>query len=412
MGVIYKHPSLVKQNTINNHPVLSTAQGGLIYTDRKVIDIWNAAPVDPPLNGGGDVRTNQEEDLFAQAVLACLVEAGLLQRQSDEQHISTKYSTPGGFLVSAIIVCHNSLDWLKICLPSLKSQLYSPIEIILVDNASEENIGAWLQDNHPDVLLYRLDKPGSLASAINFGITKASGNFFLLLNPDTQLEPDSISEMVGAALKNSSCAAVAAKLKFLWAPSFLNGLGNYVGGISWGTDSALGHLDLGQFDHWKVLPSACFAAALIPASAWKDIGELDEGFPMYYEDSEWCYRARLMGYQVLAAPGAVVLHAFSGQITASNASSMEPLKLRRVAYGRLRFVSLLLDQSAHRLPAYFLKIFQYYCISVIGATHRAYQAWNDFRQTRSRSEDPKQSRHTGRSVTGICSAPSVRFLYH
>ncbi|OGO28951.1 MAG: hypothetical protein A2Z16_05100 [Chloroflexi bacterium RBG_16_54_18] len=404
MGVIYKHPSKVNQKTVNNHPVLSTAQGGLIYTDRKVIDIWNAAATDPSLTTGVPFPTNQERDIFAQAVLGCLVEAGLLQRQSDEQHPSPKIAGPSGFLVSVIIVCHNSLDWLKICLPSLKAQQYSPIETILVDNASEEKALEWLQDYHPDVQLYRLDQPGSLASAINFGITKASGEYFLLLNPDTQLEPDSISEMVGVVLKHSNCAAVAAKLKFLWAPSFLNGLGNYVGGISWGTDSALGHLDLGQFDHWKVLPSACFAAALIPTTAWKDIGELDEGFPMYYEDSEWCYRARLMGYQVLAAPGAVIFHAFSGQKTTSAASSIEPLKLRRVAYGRLRFVSLLLDQSAliRFLFAYFLEDFLRIIVALFSGrwSHLSahIKAWSDFRQSLSEIRKSRQAIQARRKI--------------
>jgi len=267
MGVIYHHPYKVIYSTVNSHPVLSTAQGGLIYTDRKVIDIWNAAANDLSSLGEGTPASDHGKKLITRAVLACLVEAGLLERQGDEQDSSPAITVPTGALVSVIIVCHNSLDWLKICLPSLKAQKYSPIETIIVDNESQEKTLEWLQDNHPDVKLYRLDRPGSLASAINFGITKASGDFFLLLNPDTQLEPDSISELLGEALKDPQCAAVAAKLKFLWAPSFLNGLGNYVGGISWGTDSALGHLDLGQFDRWKDLPSACFAAASWRVSA-------------------------------------------------------------------------------------------------------------------------------------------------
>ncbi len=256
----------------------------------------------------------------------------------------------------------------------------------------------------PTSQLYRLDRLGSLASAINFGITKASGDYFLLLNPDTQLEPNSISELLGEALKDPKCAAVAAKLKFLWAPSFLNGLGNYVGGISWGTDSALGHLDLGQFDDWKDLPSACFAAALIPASAWKDIGELDEGFPMYYEDSEWCYRARLMGYKILAAPHAVILHAFSGQKTSSDASTIEPRKLRRVAYGRLRFASLILANPAliRFLLAYCLEDFVRVFFALFSGRwqHASahIQAWNDFRLTLSEIRKKRKAIQTRRKI--------------
>jgi hypothetical protein len=117
-------------------------------------------------------------------------------------------------------------------------------------------------------------------------------------------------------------------------------LGNFVGGFSWGTDIALGHLDLGQFDHLEQVPSACFAATLISGTAWQIIGALDEGFLLYYEDSEWCYRARLFGYRVSVVTQEVVYHAFGGSSTTSKI--MGANKYHRVVYGRLRFITKLL----------------------------------------------------------------------
>ncbi len=96
------------------------------------------------------------------------------------------------------------------------------------------------------------------------------GSTILLLNPDVQVEPDAVAHLVHKAASNPRCAAVAAKLRMLWTPAFLNGLGNQVGAISWGTDIGLGHLDLGQFAGWDEIPSACFAAALIPSRAVRD----------------------------------------------------------------------------------------------------------------------------------------------
>jgi hypothetical protein len=141
-----------------------------------------------------------------------------------------------------------------------------------------------------------------------------------------------------------TCAAVAAMLKFLWAPAFLNGLGNYVGAFSWGTDLGLGHLDLGQFDRLQEVPSACFAAALLPRTAWNAVGALDEGFPLYYEDSDWSYRARLLGFSIWAAPHAVVYHAFSGRVPSGEPDSPSPQKLHNVIYGRLRFATKILEK--------------------------------------------------------------------
>jgi hypothetical protein len=127
----------------------------------------------------------------------------------------------------------------------------------------------------------------------------------------------------------------------LWAPAFLNGLGNQVRAFGWGSDNFIGELDLGQFNELREVPSLCMAAALIRRIAWEEIGPLDEGFPMYYEDSEWSYRARLLGYRLAAAPRALVYHAFGGQ-TYATLSGTQSDKLAHVVYGRLRFTSKLL----------------------------------------------------------------------
>ncbi len=290
-------------------------------------------------SAGNDLR------LQLRAALACLTEAGLIERK-DARSIEPRKPTPPAALapvsVSAILVSHNSRTWLEQCLPSLQAQSAPLAEMILVDNASEDDTCDWIRAHFPEVHLIPLTTAVSLARAINAGISQAHGEYFLLLNPDVILHEDAVAHLLAIAIKDDRCAAVAAKLKFLGAPAFINGMGNFVGKLSWGTDIGLGHLDLGQFDSWEEVPSACFATAMIPAHAWAEIGPLDEGFPLYYEDTEWCYRARLMGYRIRAAPLAEALHAFSGHIPAGEAGCISPQKLAWVTYGRLRFASKLM----------------------------------------------------------------------
>lgn len=387
MGLVYRPSPSVNLQEFKNRPVFSTEQGGLIFTDRAVAQLWSAVADSSLLHKQGQYSADIEHDQFTRAALACLAEAGLLERIERKPQAPVHHEKPEGGLVSVIIICHESLDWLKICLPSLAAQSYSPLETILVDNASIDGTAGWINVEYPSVAFLRLDTPSSLSTAINFGISKASGNYFLLLNPDTRLAPDSIANLVRTALTDPLCAAVAAKLRLLWAPAFLNGLGNYVGGISWGADTALGHLDLAQFDRWKVVPSACFAAALIPATAWKEVGELDVGFPMYYEDSEWCYRARKYGYRILASPEALVYHAFSGQISLNAADGMDIQKLSRVAYGRLRFASLLFTFPVllRFLAAYFIEDFFRIAWHLLSGRFKKVSAhilaWKEFKKT-------------------------------
>ena len=170
------------------------------------------------------------------AGLACLAEAGLLTR-SGEASRSEDYPHMTGQLVSAVIVNYNSLEWLSQCISSLSSQTYAPLEIIVVDNGSSEDIRPWLNQHEKTLQVYFQEGGGSLASAINAGISHAAGEFFLILNPDVRLEPYAVAELVSTAHDDPSCAAVAAKLKFSWAPGFLNGLGDHVPAFAWGSVS-------------------------------------------------------------------------------------------------------------------------------------------------------------------------------
>lgn len=340
----YAHPRGVDLLVLDGRPVLTTAQSGRVVVDRHLADLWQAAhghsleEVLARCEGEGD-RADE-----VRAALACLVAAGLLDRGDSVPAVSEREAPrPVSGSVAVIVVGFNSLKWLAGCLDSLKLQSHAPVEILFVDNGSGDGSMEWVANHTREVLRLRLDSAGSLASAINQGAARTRGEFLLLLNPDVTLDPDAIAHLVAVASGDAKCAAVAGKLRLAWAPAFLYGLGNHVGAASWGADNGLGHLDLGQFDAWQQVPSACFACALIRREAWETIGPLDEGFPLYYEDSEWCYRARLLGFTVRAAPRALGYHDFGGGPPGAGAERLSAGKLENVTLGRLRFALKLLE---------------------------------------------------------------------
>ena len=340
MSIRYKIPPGIKLTKNMPHPVLSMRQGGGVALDRHLFELWQSADGTDLNDLISDYKSNGISEDEVRAGLLCLAQSGLLARKG-ELEIILEGEPVEGDLVSIIIVSFNSRKWLPACLSSIFDQTYSSLEVIIVDNVSTDGSAEWIMDRYPELNLIVLDESRSLAGAINRGIAEAEGKYYLMLNPDVELEPNVVSLMVKSIQEDPDCAAVTAKLRFLWAPAFLNGLGNFVGGFSWGTDIALGHLDLGQFDHIEQIPSACFAATLISSLAWEIVGELDEGFLLYYEDTEWCYRARLYGYRVKVVTQEVVYHAFGG--TSPSSSPMEVSKYRKVVYGRLRFITKLLS---------------------------------------------------------------------
>ncbi len=377
----YRIPAGVQPQTFAARPLLTTQQGGSIALDAPLMAIWQQAggrtlsdllAADwsaPPVSLSA---TNSQRGFIIRAALACLCEAGLLERVTDPipeaiAALPQEFSTPpdDSSLISIIIVNYNSSHWLDECLTSLHSQTPSGLrfEIILVDNASTEDPLPWLAEHYPTVRTLRLQPGYGLAHAINRGVELAQGEYFLLLNPDTRLAPNAISALLAAYAKQSSPAPAlhpdpspsephdetplhsiaVPKLRYTWAPAFLNGLGNRVGPAFWGADNAQGHLDLGQFDDWQQLPSACFAATIIPRQVWQKTGPLDEEFFIYYEDAEWSYRARLLGAAALAVPQAVIYHAFGQRTHTGQDVDLTPFKLRNVVHGRLRLAYKLLS---------------------------------------------------------------------
>lgn len=341
----YLAPAGVSERRIAGRPVLSTAEGGLVAIDDRLLDVWRRA------------RGRSVSDLLAGAApehapalrvaLACLAEAGLLARPGGATDTTPPAAAPGtvrGSLVSAVVVAFDGKDWLASCLPSLFAQTYASLEVIVVDNGSRDGTAEWLAAKHPRVRLLRLDRSLSLAAAINRGVALARGSAFLILNQDVQLAPDAVAELMAAARARTGVAAFVPKLRFSWAPSFLNGLGNVVRDAGWGSDDGIGHLDLGQLDHRRSLASGCFAALLVPRAAWQEVGPADERFALYYEDAEWCHRARLLGKTIQAAPRAIVYHAFGSRVASGEDTALSPRKLRHVALGRLRFATKLVPR--------------------------------------------------------------------
>lgn len=362
LNLCYRFPPDVQPIVTSPRVLFTTLQGGKVVVDAFILALWQYANQRNLNEIVAEFCMAGKSPLETRAALACLAEAGLLVRDgetymhksfrsgeassfrpsNDFLPISESFLGISGVLVSVIVVTYNSIEWLKSCFNSLSRQTYSPLEIVVVDNASSDGSASWVATYFPDAKLVCLTTRQSLAHAINRGAEIARGDYFLTLNPDVQLEADAIAQMIAVAQDDVLCAAVAPKLRLIWAPAFLNGLGNHVGACSWAMDNGLGHLDLGQFDAWRHVPSACFAATLISRAAWEKIGALDEKFPLYYEDNEWCYRARLMGYTIRAAPQAIVYHAFGARVPSGAARSMSAEKLQNVIYNRLRFAVKLL----------------------------------------------------------------------
>lgn len=234
--------------------------------------------------------------------------------------------------VSVVIATHDGRDLLAACLRSLREQRYSPLEIVVVDGGSSDGTGELLLAEHQGVVLVRAPGNPGFATACNLGVAAASGEYLLLLNNDTTLEPDAIGQLVRVALQSPRrLAAVNAMTRRADLPAVIDSLGNVSGMRGFGAPRYAGFVDFGQFARDGELFSASFTAVLIPRLAWEAVGPLDERYGYYYEDVDWSLRARMGGLHVRPAPHALVYHEGS----ASVGTRPSAYKLRLVTRNRV-----------------------------------------------------------------------------
>jgi GT2 family glycosyltransferase len=337
--VVYDRPPEVEPRE-TGQPLLSTRQGGLVAVDEGLLELWRAA-------AGRSLeeltRTKPQyaalSGIVAEA-LACLAEAGLLSRTpAAPAPEPTSRPLSGDPTASAVIVVSvpGELVWLEACVRALMLQHQALEQILVVDNAVGVDLRRWLFERTLVATVHTLPKRTNFAAAVNAGAAAiARSEYLLFMNADVRPHAFCVRNLIARARETPRCAAVAPKLYFWRAPAFLNGLGNRVPGWGFGTDNGIGQLDLGQLDDWTEVPSGCLGCLLVAREALLDVGPFDARY-VYYEDSDWSFRARLQGYRIAAAPDAHALHAFGGTWDEGTPASLSMPKLENALFGQLRF---------------------------------------------------------------------------
>jgi GT2 family glycosyltransferase len=224
--------------------------------------------------------------------------------------------------LSIVIASFNARDYLRGCLASLYEHTRDiGFEVIVVDNASWDGTPDLVEAEFPQAALIR--SPGNLgfAAACNRGIAKAKGEFVLLLNPDTEIAENAFAPMVaycqqhphvgvlGPKLLNSDGSLQLSCRRF---PSHLTGLFNRQSLLTrlFPRNRFSARYLMSDWNHDAIaevdwMSGACI---MVRRRMLDEIGWMDEGFFMYIEDVDLCYRAHQGGYRVVYFPTVAVTH--------------------------------------------------------------------------------------------------------
>lgn len=212
---------------------------------------------------------------------------------------------------TVVIPNYNGSRFLAPCLESLKTQTVQPAQIIVVDNGSEDDSLAVLERDYPEVKVIANEDNLGFSAAVNLGIEASTTPYVLLLNNDTEADPQMIFYLEQAMHRDARAFSVASKMIQLHHPDLIDSAGDLYTVAGWAVPRGSGHC-ASRYTHSCAVFSACAGAALYRREVFDKIGTFDERHFAYLEDVDIGYRARLFGYRNIYEPKALVRHVGSG----------------------------------------------------------------------------------------------------
>jgi len=223
--------------------------------------------------------------------------------------------------LSIVIVNWNTKDITCQCLKSVYQQTAGlNYEVIVVDNASSDGSVEQIRQDYPSVKLVTNDENRGFATANNQGMKIAKGRYVLLLNSDTVVLDNALDKIVAFADKQAdagiigcrilnpdmtlqrSCFQFPSLLNMIISVSYLNKL--FPNSKLWGRE----RMTWWGYEDQREVDVVMGAFMLAQREVYEKIGGMDEAFFMYGEETDWCWRAKKAGWNIVFTPDAQIIH--------------------------------------------------------------------------------------------------------
>ncbi|MBS5958821.1 MAG: glycosyltransferase family 2 protein [Clostridiales bacterium] len=245
--------------------------------------------------------------------------------------------------VTIIIPNYNGLKFMEPCMKALETQSDKNFELLVVDNGSTDGSVEWLKEH--DIPSIFLKENTGFSGAVNVGIREAKTPYVILLNNDTEPEPDYVRELVRTMDSSKKIFSASSKMIQLYHKDLMDDAGDMYSVLGWAYQRGVGQSIKGYKKPRNVF-AACAGAAIYRREVFDEIGGFDEAHFAYLEDIDVGYRAKIYGYDNVYCPSAVVYHVGSG----TSGSKYNSFKVKLAArnniylnYKNMPFLQLLIN---------------------------------------------------------------------
>ena len=209
------------------------------------------------------------------------------------------------------------------------------MEVIVVDNASQQDEASIIQNKYPQVKVIRSEQNLGFAGGNNLGIKEANGQFIFLVNNDTIFKEFNFQPLIDRLESSPKIGVVCPKIRFAWGNNPLQFTGYTPLSKITVRNQAIGfgEDDHGQYDTPHSTPYAHGAAMLIKREAIEKVGLMPKCFFLYYEELDWSMMFTRASYEIWYEPACTIYHKES-QSTGQNS----PLRTYYITRNRLLLV--------------------------------------------------------------------------
>lgn len=224
--------------------------------------------------------------------------------------------------VSVVILTWNGLEYTKPCLDSvLKNTDTSRVEVIVADNGSTDGTVEYLG---------KIAGISTIFNGSNLGFVRGNNAALhlidadrdvILLNNDTEIDdPDWIERLQATAYSDGNVGVVGCRIRRLDGDDFQHA-GTYIPDRSyWGQQLGSGEKDINQYAFDREVEGVVFACVYIRREVMDAVGFLDEDFFSYYEDTDYCLKARAAGFKVMNCGSLTIRHREHGSTSVNKVS--------------------------------------------------------------------------------------------
>lgn len=234
--------------------------------------------------------------------------------------------------VLCIIVNYNGGQWVVDAVGSLLAQDF-PADVLVIDNSSTDSSVADLRAAYPGLSVIETGQNLGSVRGYNYALRYPDYDYYVFFNPDALAEPTAIGRLVAMMDARPNLAVLGPTIVEYDKPNIVQAF-----------DPRNDFL-LFPFDRWEGRPTselpdvdyfdagfACAAAVICRGDVFRRLGGMEELFFMFVEEPEYCWRARLLGYDVAVTPRVKVRH-FGGVAAAvGNEGGNYVTSLRRLYF--------------------------------------------------------------------------------